>query len=151
MPAFGLLETFRRSRQHAAVVLDEYGAVTGLVTLDDVLQALIGDVPEAGTPDEVDFQRAPDGSWLIDGATPLVDVESRLDLEATPQERADVLTLGGFVMARLGRLPREGDHFDWGGRQVQVVRMAGRRIEAVSVAPPPKADTGAPPHADRAP
>jgi putative hemolysin len=146
MPAFRLLETFRRSRQHAAVVLDEYGAVTGLVTLDDVLEALLGEVPEAGTPQDVDFQRRPDGSWLIDGATPLVDVENRLDLEATAQERADVLTFGGFVMARLGRLPREGDHFDWGGRRVQVARMAGRRIEAVSVAAPPKTDAGAPPH-----
>jgi len=146
MPAFRLLETFRRSRQHTAVVLDEYGAVTGLVTLDDVLEALLGDVPDAGAPDEVDFQRQPDGSWLIYGATPLVDVESRLDLEATPQERADVLTLGGFVMARLGRLPREGEHFEWEGRRVQVVRMAGRRIEAVSVAAPARADTGAPPH-----
>jgi putative hemolysin len=149
MPAFRLLETFRRSRQHAAVVLDEYGAVTGLVTLDDVLEALLGDVPGAGPADQVDFRRLPDGSWVIDGATPLADVENRLDLEASPRERADVLTLGGFVMVRLGRLPREGDHFDWDGRRVQVVRMTGRRIEAVSVAPSTKGQAG--PATDEAP
>lgn len=140
MPAFRLLETFRRTREHTVVVLDEYGAVTGLATLDDLLASLVGEVPEAGTGEEPDMQRRPDGSWLVDGATPLVDVENRLDLEATPQERADVLTLGGFVMARLGRLPREGDHFEWEGRRVQVVRMAGRRIETVLVAAPHKGD-----------
>lgn len=143
MPSFKLLDTFRRTRQHTAVVLDEYGAVTGLVTLDDVLEALVGDVPE-GSADAPDFTRQSHGGWLIDAATSLEEVESRLDLEATPQERADVLTLGGFIMARLGRVPREGEQFDWSGRRVQVVRMDGRRISEVSISAP-GVDTGVPP------
>jgi putative hemolysin len=140
MPALRLLDTFRRTRQHAAVVLDEYGAVAGLVTLDDVLEALVGDVPEEGGTDIPDFARQPDGSWLIDATAPLVDVESRLDIAATPEERADVVTFGGFVMARLGHVPREGDGFDWAGWRVRVVRMAGRRIAVVSVAESARGD-----------
>lgn len=144
-PAFRLLDLFRRSRQHSAVVLDEYGAVTGIVTLDDVLQALVGDVPETDTPERTDFQRGADGSWLIDGATPLVDVENRLDIEATARERADVLTFGGFVMLRIGRVPIVGDSFEWEGRRVEVARMRGRRIEEVCVAGAHRSDAGVTP------
>lgn len=143
-PAFRLLESFRRTRQHTAVVLDEYGAVTGVVTLDDVLEALLGELPGEDSLDRPEFERQADGSWLVDGATPLVDVESRLDVDATPQERADVLTLGGFVMARIGHLPREGDHFEWSGRRVQVVQMTGRRIDQVSISAAQKSDTSPP-------
>lgn len=150
MAAFRLLDTFRRTRQHAAIVLDEYGAVSGLVTLDDVLEALVGDVPGEGVGDAA-FVRHPDGSWRVDAAAPLVEVESRLDVEATARERADVLTLGGFVMARLGRVPREGDRFDWAGRRVEVVRMAGRRIEQVAIAAPGRSDGAPPPGGEVAP
>jgi putative hemolysin len=141
MPAFRLLETFRRTRQHAAVVLDEYGAVAGLATLDDLVEALVGEVHDATDAGTSAMVRRADGSWLIDAATPLEDVENRLDLEASPEERTQVLTLGGFVMARLGQLPRPGDAFDWSGRRVEVVSMTGRRIESVAIGAPPRAST----------
>ncbi len=136
MPVFQLLTTLRDSRAHAAVVLDEYGAVTGLVTLHDLLEALVGDVPDAATGDVADLVREPDGSWRIDAGVPLDEVEARLDLDADDDERADVVTIGGFVMGRLGRVPREGDAVEWSGRRVVVSRMSGRRILTVHIEAP---------------
>ena len=139
MPVYGLLARFRTARQHSAVVLDEYGSVAGLVTLDDVLAALVGDVPDA-PEDLAPFVRWDDGTWEVDGGTPLDEVEARLDLDASDREREDILTLGGFVMARLGRLPREGDEIVWDGRRVSVHRMKGRRVERVLIEPTSKAE-----------
>lgn len=142
MPAFQLLSTFRDSRQHTAVVLDEYGDVAGLVSLDDLLSALVGDMPDASVGEEPGFVRRPDGAWVIDAATPLDDVEARLDLDAEAHERADLVTLGGLVMARLGRVPREGDAFVWEGYRVSVARMKGRRVESVVIEPVARGSAG---------
>jgi putative hemolysin len=136
MPVFRLLTTLRDSRAHAAVVLDEYGAVAGLVTLHDLLEALVGDVPDAATGDVADVVREADGSWRIDAGVPLDEVEARLDIDAEDDEKADVVTIGGFVMGRLGRVPREGDVVEWAGRRVVVSRMRGRRILSVLIEPP---------------
>lgn len=135
MPVFRLLGTLREASAHAAVVLDEYGAVAGLVTLHDVLEALVGDVPDAATGDVADLRKQADGSWHIDAGVPLDEVEARLDLEASEDEKAQVVTLGGLVMRRLGRVPREGDSVEWAGRRVSVLRMQGRRIVTVVVDP----------------
>jgi len=137
MPVYELLATFRSARLHSAVVLDEYGGVAGLVALDDLLSALVGDVPSA-PGDIAPFVKRPDASWDIDGTTPLDEIEARLDLEVPERERAEILTLGGWVMNRLGRLPREGDEFQWDGRRVSVLRMKGRRVDRVLIGPLPK-------------
>jgi putative hemolysin len=142
MPAFRLLETFRRTRQHAAVVLDEYGAVAGVATLDDLLEALIGVVPANAEGDETAMTREANGSWLVDASTPMEDVENRLDLDVPDEQRGAFLTLGGFVMARLDRIAREGDAVEWAGRRVEVVSMDGRRIGMVRISPPPRAESG---------
>ncbi|HEY0931056.1 MAG TPA: hemolysin family protein [Gemmatimonas sp.] len=142
MPVYELLARFRAERQHSAVVLDEYGGVAGLVTLDDVLSALVGEVPDA--PDDVaPFVRRPDGSWDVDGATPLDEIEARLDLDVPEREREEILTLGGFVMSRIGRLPREGDEITWDGRRVRVHRMKGRRVQRVLIEPVVKTEDAA--------
>jgi putative hemolysin len=134
MPVFQLLETFRASRQQAAVVLDEYGGVTGVVTLHDVLEELVGDLP---TPSEAEegppIVRRPDGSWLMDGSVPVGDVEAELDIVLTGDERDDFQTLAGFVLTRLGRLPRPSEHVTWHGHRFEVVALDGRRIEKVAV------------------
>lgn len=141
MPAFRLLETFRASGEQSAVVLDEYGTVAGLVTLDDLLEALVGELPAWADQTGPSMRRQADGSWLVDASTPLDDVANRLDLVVAEDDASEVVTLGGFVMARLGHLPREGDGFDWDGRRVQVMRMAGRRIEQVQISAPPRSGT----------
>lgn len=133
MPVYQLLSTLRSAQQHAAVVLDEYGGVAGLVDMDDVLEGLVGDVPLAEDGEAAAWLRRPDGSWEVDGSVALDEVESRLDLEVEERERAELLTLGGFVMARLGRVPVSGDEFRWSGRRVRVLLMAGRRVERVLI------------------
>ena len=137
MPAFRVLDAFRRGRQHAAVVLDEFGGVAGVVTLDDVLQDLIGDFPSdagGGAADGPSIARRDDGSWVVDGHTPIADLETALDIPLAEEERPGYHTVGGFVMARLGRLPRPAEQFDWVGHRFEVVAMDGRRVGSVRVA-----------------
>jgi putative hemolysin len=136
MPVFKLLSTLRERRSHAAVVLDEYGTVAGLVTLHDLLESLVGDVPNAANGDEANFVRQANGGWQIDAATSLEEVEARLNIEAGEREQAEILTLGGLVMGRLGRVAREGDVVEWGERRVVVTRVQGRRIVTVVIEAP---------------
>ena len=137
MPVLHLLDAFRASRQHAAIVLDEYGGVDGLVTLHDVLEAIVGALPSVDDDDATPaIVRRADGSWLVDGALPIVDVEAKLDV-ALHEESGPTgyQTLAGFVLARLGRLPKPGDRFQWQGHRFEVTAMDGRRIDRVLVAP----------------
>lgn len=136
MPVYQLLSTLRSAQQHVAVVLDEYGGVAGLVDMEDVLEGLVGDVPLADDGEAAAWLRRVDGSWEVEGSVALDEVELRLDLEVEERERAELLTLGGFVMARLGRVPRPGDEFHWSGRKVRVLHMNGRRVERVLIEPP---------------
>ncbi len=135
MPVYQLLSTLRSAQQHAAVVLDEYGSVAGLVDMADVLEGLVGDVPLADDGEAATWIRRPDGSWEVAGSVALDEVESRLGLEVEDRERAELLTLGGFVMARLGRVPAPGDEFRWSSRHVRVLQMSGRRVERVLIEP----------------
>ena len=134
MPALQLIESLRTSRQYAAVVLDEYGGVTGIVTLHDVLEALVGDLPSAGgEAEEPAIVQREDGSWLIEGSLPVGELEAELDLELSEEGRTDYSTLAGFVLTRLGRLPHPGDHITWHDHRFEVVDMDGRRIDKVLV------------------
>ena len=109
MGIFKLLEALKSSHRHMAIVLDEFGAVEGLVTVTDLLEAFVGSLPTDRT-DERAIVARPDGSWLVDGATPIDDVVSDLGLDELPEDEAGAYhTLGGFVMARLGRIPRTAD------------------------------------------
>jgi putative hemolysin len=134
MPAVSLLETFRSSHRHMALVLDEFGAVEGLVTLTDMLEALVGQLPADASEAASSFITRADGSWLVDGSVAIEEVTSRLGLEGLPPEEVGAYhTLGGFVMARLGRVPQTADEVDWGGMRFEVVDMDGRRIDKVMV------------------
>jgi putative hemolysin len=134
MTAVQLLESFRGSHKHVALVMDEFGAVEGLVTLTDLLEALVGHLPAEPGEDARVFVHRADGSWLIDGSAAMDEVAARLALEPVPDSETGAYhTLGGFVMARLGRVPKTADRFDWGGHQFEVVDMDGRRIDKVLV------------------
>ena len=133
MGIFKLLEALKASHRHMAIVLDEFGAVEGLVTVTDLLEAFVGALPTDRTEERAIVAR-PDGSWLVDGATPIDDVVSDLALDELPEDEAGAYhTLGGFVMARLGRIPRTADTFEWSGMRFEVVDMDGRRIDKVLV------------------
>jgi putative hemolysin len=143
MPAVQLLESFRSSHKHVALVMDEFGAVEGLVTVTDMLEALVGQLPADAGEAAGSFVTRADGSWLVDGSASMEEVTSRLALEDLPPEEAGAYhTLGGFVMARLGRVPKAADHFDWGGLHFEVVDMDGRRIDKVMVSKSPETIEG---------
>jgi len=135
MTAVQLLEQFKKTGRHTAVVSDEFGAVQGLVTLIDVFEAIVGDLPEPGRRDEPVAKRREDGSWLVDATLPLADFKSILGVPALPSEsEAEYRTAGGFVVTQFGRIPAVGDHFDWAGWRFEVSEMDRRRVDKVVVA-----------------
>ena len=132
MPVLRLLETFRSSRRRAAVVLDEFGGVAGLATVDDIVEGLLGELPAPDDASPPLVARQPDGSWLIDGAVPVADVDAVLDLDLHRGPQAHEFdTVGGLVMTMLGRLPVAGDVVHYAGCRIEVERMDGRRVGLV--------------------
>lgn len=133
--ALSLLEEFKRSATHIALVIDEYGGIEGVVTLNDLFESVVGDMPAGAQPAVESAVRREDGSWLVAGATPVEDVKTVLGIERLAgEERGEFRTLAGFVMRRLGRVPVEGDRFDWGGYRFEVVDMDGRSVDKVLIA-----------------
>jgi putative hemolysin len=127
-----LLETFRRSSVHLAVVTNEYGGIEGLVTPADILKAIAGELPEMGSRDTAGAQQRDDGSWLIDGHLAIYDAErvlGRKDLA-----RGDSYhTMAGFVLWHLGRLPVEGERMAWRDLAIEIVDMDGLVIDKLLI------------------
>ncbi|HVS51787.1 MAG TPA: hemolysin family protein [Opitutaceae bacterium] len=144
--AIQLLEQFKKSGKHIAVVTDEFGVVKGLVTLIDVMEAIVGDIPERGRAPQPEAKQRDDGSWLVDATLPTNEVKTLLGL-AQPLPHEDVAefqTLGGFVVTQFGRIPAAGDKFDWHGWRFEVVDMDRRRVDKVLIAKAPVAATEPP-------
>jgi putative hemolysin len=139
--AIQLLETFKQSRIHASLVVDEYGDIQGLVTLNDVLGAIVGEIPAAEDRGTSMVVKREDDSWLIDGMLDVGALKELLHVDELPNEEEAVYhTLGGLVMTRMGRVPRVADRFEWQGLRFEVVDMDGKRVDKVLVArmPPPQ-------------
>ncbi len=134
-PIDEVLTVFRQKGTHLGLVLDEYGQVAGLLTLTDVLEELVGEMPnEDAVNGDHPFVQREDGSWLVDGLEPYDTVRERLNLpEIPPGERGDYSTLAGMVLARLGRVPKVGDSVTVGQHVLEVVDMDGLRIDRVLV------------------
>jgi putative hemolysin len=132
MPVARALEALRQARVSMALVVDEYGEVEGVVTAEDVLEAVVGDMPERRLGEEPAIVRRDDGSMLMDGMLAADEVKLALGLDRLPDE-ADYHTLAGFVLAQLGRVPEEGQAVAYGGWRFEVVDMDGRRIDKVLV------------------
>lgn len=132
LSALELLEQFKLKRTHLALVVDEYGSIQGLVTLHDILEAIVGEVPGSETEDESWVVRRGDGSFLIDGALPIEELKKLLDEDTLPEEEA-YRTLGGFVLNQLAHIPRAGETFDWNGWRLEVVDMDGNRVDKVLI------------------
>jgi putative hemolysin len=131
-PILECVEILRKAGVGLALVVDEYGAIKGIATLTDVLEAVVGDMPEARRREEPEIARQEDGSLVMDGLTAIEDVKLRLGLKALPGED-EVSTIGGVMLTRLGRLPRVGDHFNYGDYAFQVISMDGRRVDKLLV------------------
>jgi putative hemolysin len=137
--AVQLLETFKKSGKHLALVTDEFGGIQGLVSLIDVMEAIVGDLPEPGDRRGPDAAQREDGSWLVDGAMAVADLQRRFILGPLPRENEEAYaTLGGFVLDRLGHIPRPGEAFAWGGWRFEVMDMDRNRVDKVLVAPAKK-------------
>jgi putative hemolysin len=134
MPLDRLLELFQKERNQLAIVLDEYGGTEGLVTLEDVLEELVGEIhDEHRQADAQTFVQREDGSWLVDGSVAIDDLVDRFGLKGEPLPR-DYTTISGLVLAELERIPAAGDAVTWRGLRIEVVDMDGRRIDKLLVA-----------------
>jgi putative hemolysin len=128
-----LLDHFRTHVAQLVFVVDEYGAVQGVITLRDVLEAITGEFgPESG--DDAWAVRREDGSWLMDGLIPVPEIKDRLEIKDLPEEdRGRYNTLAGMIMLLLGRLPRTTDAVEWGDWRFEVVDLDGKRVDKVLV------------------
>jgi putative hemolysin len=125
-----LLAEFRNANQHMAIVVDEYGSMQGIVTLEDLLEEIVGEIEdEYDLPDE-SLQRLDDKTVRVDGTFPIDDFNERFGVDL-PQD--DYHTLAGFVFGALGRAPEEGDEVEWNGLKFGVVEVDGARIEQLDV------------------
>ncbi len=128
-----LLENFRRARLQFALIVDEYGEIQGLVTLTDVMSAIVGELSEPETPEDRDMIQREDGSWLADGDVGIERLKSMLDIEEelAGEDERSFHTLGGFIMHVLGRIPAPTDHFEAAGWRFEVVDMDKNRVDKV--------------------
>jgi putative hemolysin len=130
-----LLEQFRANNMQMAFVIDEYGEIEGIVTLQDVLEAVTGEFSPLSADDAWAVQRE-DGSWLLDGAIPILEMKDRLELKDVPEEgKGRYHTLSGMMMLLLGKVPSTGDYADWEGWRFEVVDMDEKRIDKVLATP----------------
>jgi putative hemolysin len=127
-----LLELFRESKMHFAVIVDEHGSIEGVVTPSDILTAIAGELPEAASEEAPEAVARDDESWLVDGRMPIDDVE-RLLGAGNMRSGDDYTTLAGFVLAQLGHLPATGESFRWRGMRFEVVDMDARRIDKLLI------------------
>ncbi len=129
LPASKVLDLFRESAQHIALVIGEYGGMEGLITIQDLLEEIVGDV-EDSAPQSVERE---DGSMLVDGMMAIDDFEALFKLEALPGSHDAYATLGGFVMAQMGNIPQAGESFDWETLHIEVMDMDGNRVDKLLV------------------
>lgn len=132
MPILKLLERFKTSPVHMAVVLDEHGSFEGIITPTDILIAIGGDLPEHEGDSDPDAVRREDGSWLLSGRIPIDDAERALGVTGMAEDE-DFRTLAGFILHQLGRIPATGESFTWRGWKFEVVDLDGRRVDKVVV------------------
>jgi putative hemolysin len=124
-----LLDQFQKSSTHLAVVTDEYGEIEGITTPIDILKAIAGELPELGSRERPEALQREDGTWLIDGHLSIEELQRRLNRR--DMVGRDYHTVAGFVLARLGRIPRAGDTLTWRDLKIEIVDMDGVRIDKI--------------------
>ena len=137
-PASRVLELVRQSGLHEALVIDEYGGLLGMVTLFDVLEAIVGELPAQDETSEPEIIRREDGTYLLDGMLPIDELKELFDLDDLPnEEKIGYQTLAGFVLNQLGTIPNSGQHFEFENLRFEVLDMDGHRVDKVLVSQSP--------------
>jgi putative hemolysin len=141
--ALRVLEMFKQSGKHIALVLDEYGGTAGLISIIDLLEAIAGDLPSLDESPDLRAVKREDGSWLVDGMLSIDEFKEifqldHLDEEKDREEDATFQTLGGFVMFKLGRIPKETDKIESTNYVFEVVDMDGHRVDKILLKPTKK-------------
>ena len=132
--AYQVLEKFKESKIHSAFIVDEYGSILGMITLNDILEAIVGDIPQTDLED-YEIKKRDDGSYLIDGQIPFYDFLAFFEKADWMNEgEHEFDTLAGFILHQLERIPQSGDKMDWRGFNFEIVDMDGHRIDKVLVA-----------------
>lgn len=133
MNAYTALEKFKESKIHQGLVVDEYGTIVGIVTINDVFDALVGDISESDGQIAYELTQREDGSWLIDGQYPWDDFLKEFDIEDDTHSREGFHTISGFVLHILEALPQEGEIINWNNFSFEVIDMDGMRIDKIIV------------------
>ncbi|MFC2101735.1 hemolysin family protein [Bacteroidota bacterium] len=137
MSATDILEKFRERKIHIAIVLDEYGTVEGLITLHDLVEHILGDLPDLTDKEPPDYQQNPDGSYVISGSMNFWELADMLEIpdlddEEFEEEARNFSTVGGLAMYTLGTIPEVDDHFTFGGYDFTIIEMDGNRVANLS-------------------
>lgn len=144
-PASRVLEMVRQSGLHEALVIDEYGGLLGLVTLFDVLEAIVGELPAQDETAEPEIIRREDGSYLLDGLLPIDELKDLFDIHQLPDEdKIGYQTLAGFILSQLEAIPSTGHHFNFENLRFEVMDLDGNRIDKVLVSREPAGSSDAP-------
>jgi putative hemolysin len=130
---FQVMEKFRESKIHSCFIVDEYGSILGLVTLNDILEAIVGEIPQPDVED-YDVKEREDGTFLVDAQIPFYDFLTKFEkAEWMHEGEQDFDTLAGFILHRLERIPKTGDKLEWKGFSIEIIDMDGHRIDKVLV------------------
>ncbi len=131
--AYQVLEKFKEKKIHSAFIVDEYGSVQGMITLNDILEAIVGDLPEQHI-ENYEMVKREDGSYLVDAQIPFYNFLSRFEkTEWMNEGEQEFDTLAGFILHKLERIPHTGDHFEWRGFNFEIIDMDGHRIDKILV------------------
>lgn len=130
--AYQLMEKFKQTKVHSAFIVDEYGTLQGMITLNDILGAIVGDMPEVGD-DDYEIVERKDGSFLVDAQLPFYDFLIRFEKEDWVDDEQEFDTVGGFMIHHLERIPSVGDTLEWRGFNFEIVDMDAARIDKVLV------------------
>lgn len=135
MPALKLLETFKKSGKHVAIATNEFGMFEGMVTLNDVFEAIVGELPSKDQPHRQEARRRADGSWVFEALIQIEDFKKALGIiDPLPhEEEEEYATLSGFILSYLGHIPTDGEKFRWDRYQFEIIDMDNHKIDKVLV------------------
>lgn len=134
MEPLDVLELFKKSGIHIALIVDEFGSTLGLISLTDILEEIVGDIPTANEAEEQEITKRDDGTYLVDGLLDIEDFKRYFKIRKLPGEsHANYHTVGGLVMSKIGRIPVSGDRFELGDWSFEVVDMDDNRVDKIMI------------------